>query len=654
MWTMCADSIFDDEYGQEYDVDDYEYFLGNSDFVSTNNYTQCFPAYNAISCNITLNAQNFKEYATSLYPRRKKDHRLRYELRCVSCDLDAFPNEIPNSGIHWKVLNFANSNIKQLKMNILNGSAANIIQHLYLRNNSITHLDDDSLPTSDTLIDLDLSHNLIANVTGNRTFEKMRYLEILRLSHNFITHLEPFVFQYLESLKKLELNNNFLLETSFTGNLHGFRTALTLSNNPFIYLEPNIKVIELNLRNSSITNCSIGTSVETLTTVNGTLQTIDLSKARNLRSAKLSFNQLTYFEFKNPLSLEVLYLNNNKLRTIKIGYTRSLGYVYLARNNITNTLNISLPASLLELDLSHNNLTNLDPETFKNLTFLRRLYLEHCKLHELNAETVLPPSMKYLDLSNNMFVTMDLNIFKRLTGLNQLILNGNRLTDLNVEDIQNTTQLGISNNEWNCTRLKVIVDILSRRDAIIMIEPCDPLTCKENISGIACHTEEYLAVSDVTEASHKDSVAEERIIDNEDRIWRNVEANLTVQHPENVGNQNMTSLVPEIKYDPVSNVTEESHKDSKAEERIIDNENRIWKTVHADTTIPTMETLKNTHHEDSKAYQTLTTAIILIVIGLLVFVAAAIYGVIVKQRKRRLQRLNYVVKFSEERQSLPT
>lgn len=94
-----------------------------------------------------------------------------------------------------------------------------------------------------------------------------------------------------------------------------------------------------------------------------------------------------------------------------------------------------------------------------------------------------------LDLSYNWLVNLDLNIFKGFEDLAELNLNGNRLQDIKVEDIKNTTRIRVSIIE--STRLKVIIDILSRRDRIILLKPCDQLTCKVNISGIACN--EYKA-----------------------------------------------------------------------------------------------------------------------------------------------------------------
>lgn len=110
--------------------------------------------------------------------------------------------------------------------------------------------------------------------------------------YSLITQLDPLVFANSGHLIQLGLNNNRLLETSFARHVNGFRTVLTLSNNPFINLERDMNVDGLVLQNSSITNCSIGDSVGSLVIADGRLQTVDLSNATRLRIANFSSNHL--------------------------------------------------------------------------------------------------------------------------------------------------------------------------------------------------------------------------------------------------------------------------------------------------------------------------------------------------------------------------
>lgn len=407
-------------------------------------------------------------------------------LKCYECDLETFPNEILTPVFQWKELNFAGSHLTHLKLNALNATTSNRLYRLHFANNSIQHLDGDSFPASNSIVDVDLSHNRIENVIGTRTLNKMASLNYLNLSYNRLTHLDPLVFMNLTYLSALTINDNRLLDMTFTGPLKNEYAVLTLSNNPIESLAQNIVAKELELRNSSITECSIGSAVKTLLITDGILQSVDLSNATNLRFVNLSSNRLTTFEIMAPNNLNVLDLSDNRLQAINLGH--GAYSLILARNNITNTLNLSLPSSLEYLVLAHNKIANLEPNTFRNLTVLSYLNLAHCDLHTLDPELFIPHHMFQLDLSYNRFASIDLKQFNGLKELVQVNLNGNRLTDINVEDLRNTTQLGISNNPWNCERLQIIVDRLSRRNGIVFFEPSKE-HCVLNINGIACETD---------------------------------------------------------------------------------------------------------------------------------------------------------------------
>lgn len=680
LWSVSANSTYagpdfkPNEY--EYDTDEYEFSNEEVVFFYTNNYTHCFEVYKRISCNITLTSQNFKEYVSILNGPPPEDRKSRIELKCVSCDLETFPNEIPNPAFRWQLLEFDSSHIKQLKMDALNSTSANTIRKLNLSNNSISHLDDESLPTSHSISELDLSHNLIGSVTGNRTFSKMKNLMSINLANNFITHLDPLVFKNLTHLLDVILNDNKLLETSFTGHLKGIRTALTLSNNPISSLEKNIKVRELYLQNTQITNCSIGTHVEILVITNGTLKSIDLTNATSLILVNLSSNHLKYFEYRNPQSLRVLDLSNNQLQAIHIGNTWPLSSVNLGWNNITNTFNLSLPKTIIELNLAHNKIANLERDAFKNLTRLGFLNLAHCALHTLNAEIFAPiQNLQNLDLSYNRIVNIDLKIFQGLKLLKKLNLNGNRLTDINVEDLKSSTMLGVSNNNWKCERLKVIVDVLKGRNGNFFSEPCAHL-CKENINGIGCHSDDSTGNLTSTEEPNENSKTDDRFRDNENMYWKKIRTNISMQDPENVYNHNLTKMAYEIQQDlhnilkviqwqrilkNSANDTEfDSDKESENEFRNISERVGHFREI---TNRFLMEVTNGTDESSSfnganrteRIYNTDCVAqsqthaafyVIIVVLAVLLVVAAIYIGVIILRRRR--DRNNYfIVNYSE-------
>lgn len=619
-------------------------------------------------CNTTLTGQNYKGYASKLSASFPRNTSLRIAVKCISCDLETFPNEMLNSEFEWKELDFSNSHLKYLKMNALNSTVSRRLKRLYFNNNSITYLNEESMPISFYMQELDLSHNLIENVTGNRIFSK--YLHTLNLAYNRLTYLDPNLFKNIK-VRTLILNNNRFLDASFTCHLD-WRIKLTLSSNPIVQLRTFDRVQKMHPSNWS--KCSIGSQVEELILVEANLKTINLTSATFLRLLNLSTNHLKFVEFEN-VELKVLDLHNNKIQAVKLRKSFSLKSVNLGRNNITNTLNISLPATLTDLDLSHNKITNFERDFLKKLYALKNINLAHCGLHVLNAETILQPSLKYLDLSYNTFMDLDMNLFNGLNKLDQLNLNGNRLRDLNVEDLKYPTHLGLSNNDWNCTRLKRIVDHLNRGNGFIFFKPCDPVKCKESVHGIACRSVENAGNGTALEASSESNEADDRFSDKELLIWKKAEANFNLRHPENTDDQNLASVALEISHD-LQNIVkdirgqrileiQENYTENTANHtiknrfrKIIDRIERLRGLTDGFVT----EIIKSTatsgsfngdmtkrikHPETPDAYEPNTAAIVLIGIGTLVFVAAAAYFGVVIIRKRRFLSFNHVANYSQ-------
>lgn len=583
----------------------------SADITNINYSIQCTEDYGIIitRCNITLDKNNYKEGVSTFRSAQIPTYTDRMiVLECASCVLETFPNELLSSEFQWRGLNFANSQIKYLKMNDLSAMIAPTILSVYLKNNSITHLDDESFPPSNYIINLDVSYNMIVNVTGTETFSKMPEILLLNLEHNHIAYLDPLVFKNLGSLQHLKLNNNRLLDTFFTHYLAGTPAVLTLSNNPIATLEENIYASEMQLSNTSITNCSIGWFLQDLEIIDGCLEDIDLSSARNLWRLNLSSNHLKHFEFIDPPYLEVLDLSNNKLEAIRLGHAGHLKSLNLTRNNFTRTFLMALPASLQDMNLSHNKITDVAHELFKNLRSLKFLNLAHCALHTLNAQTFLPHSMEFLDFSYNKIAELDLNMFQGLGNLKELHLNGNKLSDLYVEDTTNSTspyRLGISDIDWNCKRLKVVIDMLKHRNINVAYGPCNEFTCRLNIYGIACHSDENEEKLTSTAAPANDSVI------------------LQLLHNVNNNFNELTSGVYNT-----SNNTDQSRNIFDTDER----PREITTTVNPNRTAE-----RNTPIEDNAIS---VTPMVLIPIGILVFVGAAIYIGLFTLRKRGVVRIN--------------
>lgn len=673
-------TVYGDGYGYGYAYTHHS--RGITLFTYTDYYTQCHERFGEINCNTTLSEPTAD--SPPLTAPLPHGPLRQINLRCVSCHLDTFPNVILDSYFEWLTLNFDSSNIKYLNMSAINTTVADHMGMLVLSNNFITELDDGSLPTARYLYLLDLSHNLIRNVTGHRTFNKMERLITLDLSYNQIRYLDPLAFQNLR-LQVVNLDNNRLLEMTFIAFFLP-RIKLTLNNNPIESVD-DINVTRIYLTNTSITNCAVGKMVRTLVITDGILETIDLSMTNGLTLLNLSANHLTHIEIDYQRQLDVLDLHDNRLETISLTHESHIPSINLARNLITNTINMSLPETVVDLNLSHNKIVDFGHDVFKNLKKLRYLDLAHCGLHTFNARIFIPIGITHLDLSYNRIAQIDLNIFKGFRILRQLNLNGNQLTDINVEDSSKNVQIGISRNPWNCTRLIAIVDILTRRNAIIFHEPCIPWQCQVNIQGIGCRNDNYVMDVTNTEAPIENSDADERFSDNEKLFWDDIEENINQdlertnkqyqlkahfnQDSERMDKKNLSTVVNEITLDLHSiskdsehilkngtefdtnanhfnrNITKKFREISRRVKRLRNLTNRFLTEFSKRPADSVNLKDTNTHLGEPKAKKLHVLAITVVVMGIIVWLFAATFFGIISLRKRRAERNNgYTVTYS--------
>uniref|UniRef100_G3VG42 Extracellular matrix protein 2 n=2 Tax=Sarcophilus harrisii TaxID=9305 RepID=G3VG42_SARHA len=133
------------------------------------------------------------------------------------------------------------------------------------------------------------------------------------------------------------------------------------------------------------------------------------------------------------LSEATISCSNVNLKAIPLLSDRNLKTLYLAENEISKipgeTFN-GVP-NLEWLDLSKNKLETqgLHPDTFKNLTRLKRLNLDG---NSLSAIPELPSSLQELKINDNVLQGLQRTSFRGLTKLLTLEAEGNQLHDGNV------------------------------------------------------------------------------------------------------------------------------------------------------------------------------------------------------------------------------
>ncbi|XP_078405673.1 leucine-rich repeat-containing G-protein coupled receptor 4 [Cetorhinus maximus] len=250
---------------------------------------------------------------------------------------------------------------------------------------------------------LDTSMNNITELQPD-SFQKLPYLEELRLAGNDLSYIHPEALSDLYQLKVLMLQNN-QLKTVPSEALKGLSTlqSLRLDANhitsvPEDSFEGLVQLRHLWLDDNSLTEVPIQ----------------QLSKLPSLQALTLALNKITHipnFAFANLSSLVVLHLHNNKIDTIDIHCFDGLD-------------------NLETLDLNYNNLMEF-PEAIKSLRNLKEL-----GFHSNNI-AVIPdkafsgnPLLRTIHLYDNPISSVGISAFQNLSELQSLTLTGTRISKI--------------------------------------------------------------------------------------------------------------------------------------------------------------------------------------------------------------------------------
>lgn len=204
------------------------------------------------------------------------------------------------------------------------------IQYLYLQNNMIEGIDDDTFQNVTDLKWLVLDHNHLSNANIKKNaFSKLKELQRLYVSFNNLTEL--------------------------VGPLPKTMTDLYATNNKISKITPNIlegleNLTVVHLQHNALKEDSISGAFKGL---------------KSLLYLDLSYNELTKLPIGLPPTINFLYFDNNKIGNIPDEYFqgfKALQYLRVSHNVLKdsgvpgNAFNIS---SLIELDLSFNLLEKI-------------------------------------------------------------------------------------------------------------------------------------------------------------------------------------------------------------------------------------------------------------------------------------------------------
>jgi len=300
---------------------------------------------------------------------------------------------------------------------------------LFLQNNMITDIEEDSFVKLRMLVQLDVSENQLSFLRPS-AFNGLIHLYELNLAFNRLEAINVAVFEKLPSL-----------------------TGLNLYGNPIMHLEgrfghlPNL--ITLDLGSNRLT------SVDAIT----------FAGSGSLMKLWLDFNEISTINqnaFTNCQFLWFIDLTGNRLgnpeyiRRFLQYKVNSLGVARLSMNNISTILpntfsqnpgwqpfvSFDMDSSqvktihkdaftnspdLIQISLQNNTLTYLHPDTFKTNSYLWSVFLSDNCLASIPA---MSDTLEYLYIIRNCIRRLPL-FNKTMQNLQQLIMYGNPLRNLN-------------------------------------------------------------------------------------------------------------------------------------------------------------------------------------------------------------------------------
>ena len=258
--------------------------------------------------------------------------------------------------------------------------------------NKINHLAKEVFYGLRSLIELDLSHNLLTKVPSDalEVFSRYTSLQYLDLSSNKLGEMiDQVVFSGLSNLTVLNLETSYdglHMFTNWTSSLHSLKDlTLTCTDCSCAHISIESYAQPSSLQKLQISGFSFLSIATPLCSLFPNLEVTSISLYEH------------YYYFKFPL-----------LQAIQ-------GCYYLKELDLSGI-------SVIFNDIQHLNITLFSLETFK---------LAYSKLTSVTLVFLISaPKLKHLDLAGNLLTTIDSEIAHRYPGLNSINLCNNKLTSL--------------------------------------------------------------------------------------------------------------------------------------------------------------------------------------------------------------------------------
>ncbi|KAK7482648.1 hypothetical protein BaRGS_00026147 [Batillaria attramentaria] len=298
-------------------------------------------------------------------------------------------------------------------------------------------------PADTRIIILDGNH---LRVLGQRSFQKLQDLEVLRMKGNKVRVVKKSAFKAFPSLMTLDLSDNQLVKIYSKG-FEGMDKLQTLSlqNNKIRSIarifDATPRLFQLNLAFNNIR--VIGKNdLQTPTRVHY----LDLRGNRISKIHPEAFSKMKYLRY--------LFLNNNPLVKVP-DMTFGSSVLQLADFSHCKLTHVpcTMPASVSDFRLSDNKIRQINVSDFQNITGLRLLALNDNKLHFVangafthldkldeiwlrNNQLVyiprgLPDNLRKLYMDSNMIREIEAGLFSNNSRLDYLNVENNKVMRIN-------------------------------------------------------------------------------------------------------------------------------------------------------------------------------------------------------------------------------
>ncbi|XP_022826926.1 protein artichoke-like [Spodoptera litura] len=344
---------------------------------------------------------------------------------------------------HLEHLNLRNNRLQNLNLTLMN---LKMLKTIDISHNSLLKLSGYEINRMAGLVYFNASHNMITSVESN-CFNQAKYLESIDFSYNGInTTIESVLFEANSRLHYLNFSYNFIRG---------------IQDNSFI----NTNLFDINLENNNITgtlNENTFKGIIDISNLDLSRQNIDgiknraFSSMRNLMHLNLSRNnikEIENFSFYSS-SMMTLDLSQNKIHHLNFlqNCLFNLTELYLNDNNITVVQKniFANQSQIVKLDLSMNGIISIEPNSLP-LNNLQYLNIEGNNLNGVIKKNIFSPAkyLKFLDLSNFNLSKIDDSAFINLNVLARLNLSNNHIESIaanNFKGVNNMFSLDISQN----------------------------------------------------------------------------------------------------------------------------------------------------------------------------------------------------------------